>query len=306
MENINEKQQWEELKNIKQKKKKEEPNENGIKPIIGGTKKESTNKQKNDIGKIKLKNGRIIVDISGQKFGKWTVLKYSGIINNNSCWKCECDCGTIKNVRGDRLKSGNSKCCGCIGVRLDLVGDIYGRLIVLKDTGNDKHGKSLWECKCDCGNIITVVSSSLKRGLTKSCGCLHKEIVIKSLRIEKGESGFNILFYTYKRAAKRRNLEFNLTREQIKELTQQNCYYCGETPKQISINNSDKLIGKGEEWSKYIYNGIDRKDNDKGYIIENCVPCCKICNRAKSVMFIEEFKNWIKKIYSNIFKNDQK
>ncbi len=55
MKNINEKQQWEELKNIKQKRKKEEPNKDGIKPTIGKINKNLINNQEKDTGEIKTK-----------------------------------------------------------------------------------------------------------------------------------------------------------------------------------------------------------------------------------------------------------
>lgn len=175
--------------------------------------------------------------------------------------------------------------------RLDLVGQKFGRLTVLKYVRNNKRG-SLWECMCDCENktIKIIRGGHLKNGHTRSCGCL------KIFRTNKGESGFNSLFYIYKRNAKNRDLEFNLTREEFSGLTQQNCYYCGEEPKQVvgTKRNNKK------DWAKYIYNGIDRVNNDKGYIIENCVPCCRKCNRAKDIMSIEEFYEWIKKLMEYI------
>ena len=49
----------------------------------------------------------------------------------------------------------------------------------------------------------------------------------------------------------------------------------------------------------YIYNGIDRIDNNKGYTIDNIVPCCHICNQAKSSFTLQEFQDWIEKVYQN-------
>ena len=60
--------------------------------------------------------------------------------------------------------------------RLDLVGERFGRLTVIKDIGNTTYGKSLWLCKCDCGNEKAVSSSNLKNKSIQSCGCLIKEI----------------------------------------------------------------------------------------------------------------------------------
>lgn len=46
----------------------------------------------------------------GLRFGRWTVLAYSGL----KCWKCRCDCGNEKSVHGRRLRGGSSQSCGCL------------------------------------------------------------------------------------------------------------------------------------------------------------------------------------------------
>jgi hypothetical protein len=67
--------------------------------------------------------------------------------------------------------------------RLDLVGNRYGRLVVLLFHSIDKGGNSMWSCLCDCGMIKTARSYNLKNGDTTSCGCYKKDI--DSLRIFK-------------------------------------------------------------------------------------------------------------------------
>lgn len=68
-----------------------------------------------------------------------------------------------------------------MGKLIDLTGKKFGRLTVLKRAYNKKqeNGKSViyWECVCDCGNKRIVSGHSLRSGGSKSCGCLHKEIV---------------------------------------------------------------------------------------------------------------------------------
>lgn len=56
------------------------------------------------------------------------------------------------------------------------VGNKYGRLFVASDAGCDKFGNKQWHCICDCGNEKVIIGTNLRKGLTKSCGCLHKEI----------------------------------------------------------------------------------------------------------------------------------
>lgn len=66
--------------------------------------------------------------------------------------------------------------------RDNLIGEHFGRLTVLKFYGTNSCGHSLWECKCSCGNLVTVAGTNLKRGLTTSCGCKRNEITIDRLK----------------------------------------------------------------------------------------------------------------------------
>lgn len=62
----------------------------------------------------------------------------------------------------------------------------------------------------------------------------------------------------------------------------------------------NKIDSKGRFLAfDYTYNGIDRVNNDIGYIKNNCIPCCKICNRAKNSMSYDDFLNWIKILVKN-------
>lgn len=63
------------------------------------------------------------------------------------------------------------------GKLIDLTGKRFDRLVVIE---RDKSRKgTFWICKCDCGKQKSVSSKALKNGLTKSCGCLNKEIISK-------------------------------------------------------------------------------------------------------------------------------
>lgn len=53
----------------------------------------------------------------------------------------------------------------------DETGNTYGILTVLERAGNNKHGKALWKCRCECGKEIIVDGTSLRTGNTTSCGC---------------------------------------------------------------------------------------------------------------------------------------
>lgn len=66
-----------------------------------------------------------------------------------------------------------------MGSFIDLSGQRFGRLLVLRrgESGRNTYGRPItkWECRCDCGNVSSVVSSKLSSGHTTSCGCFHRE-----------------------------------------------------------------------------------------------------------------------------------
>ena len=55
---------------------------------------------------------------------------------------------------------------------IDLTGQRFGKLTVIKRLTNDKYKKAVWLCQCDCGNLKQATSNNLRRGLIKSCGCI--------------------------------------------------------------------------------------------------------------------------------------
>jgi len=115
-------------------------------------------------------------DLSGQRFSRWLVLSYEGKNKQKlSIFKCKCDCGVIKILRGTELVRGHTKSCGCSSEDSikDLIGKQYGKLVVLKMTSQRKYRSVVWKCRCDCGNIVYVQSGALQSGNTQSCGCLN-------------------------------------------------------------------------------------------------------------------------------------
>src|SRR6056300_631167 len=56
------------------------------------------------------------MDLSGQRFGRWVVVEYARTSNRKVYWSVRCDCGTEKIVKGDSLKCGDSRSCGCLVV----------------------------------------------------------------------------------------------------------------------------------------------------------------------------------------------
>jgi hypothetical protein len=241
--------------------------------------------------------GNLLIDLTGNKFGRLSVIKRVGNNRHNQVkWLCKCDCGKEVVVIGNNLKRGTTKSCGCIHIS-DLIGKKFGRLTVIKNVERPekyKNTEAYWKCACDCGKVIIVSTSSLRSGNTKSCGCLRAELLgamaKRVNRIGVGESAFNRIYYDYKRTAKRRNIEFDISEDYFKYLVQQNCYYCGIEPfRTISMKSKN---------GDFICNGIDRIDNSSGYIKGNVVSCCKNCNQSKNDKSVQEFMNWVDRLYN--------
>lgn len=121
-----------------------------------------------------------VIDLTGQRFGKLTVVERAESKKGRTYWHCRCDCGKEIDIEGGNLRGGRSRSCGCSRQEadavnfLDLTGQRYGRLVV-KDRAEDRNGMTYWVCKCDCGNTATVRAAYLRSGTTKSCGCLRHE-----------------------------------------------------------------------------------------------------------------------------------
>lgn len=170
----------------------------------------------------------------------------------------------------------------------DITGQKFGMLTAIKFVRKDsKLAKSrsyLWQFKCDCGKLILYARNPVISGHKASCGCIGN-----NRKIAFGESAFNSLFQSYKYGAKERGLEFSLTKEQFRSLTSLPCTYCDTLP---SREHKPHKFSNGA----YRYNGLDRVNNNKGYIISNVVTACKICNYAKKNISLEEFLDWIHRL----------
>lgn len=62
-----------------------------------------------------------------------------------------------------------------MGKFIDLTGQKFGRLTATEMCGSDNGGNAKWACSCDCGLAKVVHGENLRRGKTRSCGCLHSE-----------------------------------------------------------------------------------------------------------------------------------
>lgn len=184
-----------------------------------------------------------------------------------------------------------------IGKVINEVGNTFGNWTVLSRAENKADGSAKWLCKCNCGTEKVVAANTLREGKSFSCGCFKATAGRERRNLSSIE---NTLLRAYKRGAKDRGFDFELSDTDFKTIIYSNCYYCNDKP-------SDKKhfysYTQGKDENYFISaNGIDRVDNTKGYTKSNTVSCCKICNRMKSDIEYSVFLEKISKISNNMKK----
>jgi len=208
-----------------------------------------------------------IRDITGQKFGRLTVLNYE-YTDRQAYWRFRCDCGNEKVLMGSRVANGKVQSCGCLLVekiiengknkKIDLSGKRFGRLVVISETTKRQGTHIIWECICDCGNIHFASGGDLRRGGVTSCGCYAREVSSRINTVHGGEG----------------------TTEYIKWASMKSrCYY----PKNESYSHyGARGISVCNRWRNNFGNflkdmgkcpeglTLERTDNDKGYSPGNC------------------------------------
>lgn len=143
------------------------------------------------------------------------------------------------------------------------IGDCFGRLTVLEDTGKRGPAKEkIWRLKCGCGEQVEVRTSNLRSGNTRSCGCLNRERHRERFVIEVDgyRSGEHPLYRTWQGMKKRC---LSPTHHQYKDYGGRGVTVCDRWLR--SFKNFAEDMGERPEGYT-----LDREDNDKGYSPDNC------------------------------------
>lgn len=178
---------------------------------------------------------------------------------------------------------------------IDETGNTYGRLTVIKKSEPNRFGHTMWWCQCQCGTEKAIAGGTLRSPTgTKSCGCLQKDTMFNK---RTGNSVYQIMLNNIKTDCRLRGHAFDLDLDDIKRISILPCTYCKRNPYEYKCRYQRKNSVLPNEC--LLLNGIDRVIPSEGYTKENIAPCCKYCNRAKSDLSLEEFKNLIELIYKN-------
>jgi hypothetical protein len=186
-----------------------------------------------------------LIDLTGQRFSRLSVVARVTNRGKDVAWLCLCDCGAETRVLGGNLRSGRQVSCGCQKAERiaaykhrplrDLTGATFGRwrvcgLAVAKGRGRQ------WNCECECGAKAVVPAGALLAGVTKSCGCLQRELVGARARTHglSGTAQYRSLKEMVRRARKHR-----VAYEEVDPIKVLNdggwtCYICGtDTPRSL-------------------------------------------------------------------------
>jgi len=226
----------------------------------------------------------------GDKFGKLTVKE---VISRGSGKHakaiCDCECGKTTECTSYNLKRG--KHCDCEWWKFnDYVGEEFGKIKVVKfikrSSKIDNKRGHLWKVKCRfCDSEYEYQTSALTRDGFKGCSCNKEDPKLSSKKS---------VYCQYKKNAEQKNLKFNLSLEEFINICNSSCYYCG-------VEDSNEK-DQHDLFSSWKYNGIDRVDNSKGYIKDNCVAACFKCNKMKSNYTQKEFLKHVERIYNSKIK----
>jgi hypothetical protein len=169
-----------------------------------------------------------------------------------------------------------------MGKLIDLTGQKFHRLIVIRHAENSKSGRVRWNCVCDCGNTVIVSRNDLRSNSTKSCGCLKLEFSIGT-RARTHGMRWHPLYIVWCNIKARCH---NPKEKGFKDYGGIGITVCLEWKESFQKFYDDMATG----YEKSLQ--LDRIDNGKGYFKENCrwVTCKENCNNKR---------NNIKVLYTN-------
>ena len=163
--------------------------------------------------------------------------------------------------------------------------DVYNSLTFIRELEKDwRHRIALR--RCDCGTVCEKRLLYVHSWAVKSCWCTKHFNRLK----DPESSCRNAAESKARYHIKKRGIDISITKKQAITLMRSPCHYCWWLW-------SNTYRNKSTQTKEISFNGIDRIDSRWSYSLENCVPCCKMCNRWKNEMTQKEFLDHVNKIY---------
>lgn len=236
----------------------------------------------------------------GRVFGHLEVVKRASNRGVLIFWRCRCDCGNYKDINASSLtrKTKPTRSCGCSKKEVqqknktNIKGMRFGRLTVIEEIRKEAsicgRNRVFWECKCDCGNTKVINGCNLRRGLSKSCGCLNIERIRKNLLGMRFGKLLVIEQVEKPILTKTRGLfwkcKCDCGREKIitsGSLTRKNkpTHSCGCLKKEVSWNPN--LTNKEREKGRFINSGANKKWRKA--VLEKYKGVCVLCGSKEEL-----------------------
>lgn len=198
--------------------------------------------------------------------------------------------------------------------KIDLSGKTFGFWTVLNFEGRQYYGNQghiLYKVRCKCGFETVIKEGDLKYNKSTMCRSCATTLRHKNRSTLwygpsspnwKGTKDIPLAQYTkFKYGAKKRNIPFDLSIEDLQELwdkQQGKCIYSG---KPLIFNNKHFRLQKGKT---YFFASLDRIDSTKAYTKDNIQWICAEINLMKCCLNDNDFKKLIKDMYFHIFKEN--
>lgn len=166
-----------------------------------------------------------------------------------------------------------------------FIGTTFGLLTPIKRVGSDGWGHAKYLCVCGCGNTIEIIGNSLDTGNTSSCGCNSRKIGKKHGLWAGYEEISSTYFHQIQRAALERDLDFNITIEDMwNKFIEQN--------RRCALSGMKLMFAPTGKTKKLQTASIDRIDSDQGYSTNNIQWVHKELNLMKRRNTDIDFINW--------------
>jgi hypothetical protein len=142
---------------------------------------------------------------------------------------------------------------------IDMTDWKFTKLKVIARIENNKNGNAIWQCKCDCGNVINVTGVDLRSEHTKSCGCYNIEAIIQR-NMKHGETRTR-LYNIWRKMLRRCK---NSNEKRYKDYGGRGIFVCNEWKDYLVFRDWALSNGYKEDLT------IDRRNNDGNYDPDNC------------------------------------
>lgn len=238
---------------------------------------------------LKSKSKHLVL---GSKYGKWEVIS-NGVASGFSI--CKCECSKIKEINNNSLKNGKSKSCGCDKLYLEKrafvvnIGDKNNKLTVI-----DILDSKTCKCVCECGNEKILKIIYFINGITKSCGCLRKEVSSRNIKIlSQNQKGINHPNWKGGISSERSNFmqteDYKKFRNSVFERDNYSCKACAKIGKNI---NAHHILSYSE-------NIKDRINIENGITL--CVECHRLFHKiyGRKNIGVLEIEDFIKNLKEN-------